>query len=143
MEESVSESINEPPQAPTTKSKTNSTAASAAAKRSKKMRQQQKLARLVAKTFGPDSIDLFKNTMTATASTSNAEACVKTNVSSSSDHCKTTKKLNKKFNLLQKKITSLIESNQLEPLVFSANNAVPIAHTKLQHEEDDEISEVL
>lgn len=137
-------------------------------KQSKKLKHQQKLARLVANTFGPDSLDLFKSTMNAAAaveSAVSAHAITKslTNknnkkkvsctgdsvVGSESSHnnslrastaspalttalptsngnqssmsqSKTTNKLNRKFNLLQKKITSLIESNHLEPFAMMA-----------------------
>ena len=156
-------------------------------KKSKKLKHQQKLARLVANTFGPDSIDLFKSTMSAAAAVESAvaahashsviqpdtklenkseigQAALCDPTQSSASHSKTTKKLNKKFNLLQKKITSLIESNHLEPLTFATNAASAInldmansnrssnnAINKNQLEkrfknfqiEDDEVSEVI
>lgn len=111
-------------------------------KKSKRLKHQQKLARLVATTFGPDSIDLFKSTMSAAAAVESAVAAHATNTlvmsgqnidkevgsnatksNSLVSRNKTTKKLNKKFNLLQKKITSLIESNQLDPTHFCSSDA--------------------
>lgn len=135
-------------------------------KQSKKQKHQQKLARLVANTFGPDSLDLFKSTMSAaaavesavsahaiakslTSSTKKKVSCAGDSaVGSESSHNnsprvstaspltaafptgngnrpsmsqgKTTSKLNRKFNLLQRKIASLIESNNLEPFALMA-----------------------
>ena len=149
--------------------------------KSKRLKHQQKLARLVATTFGPDSIDLFKNTMSAAAAVESSVAAHATNTLAVSGQTfdrkssaikskalvsqdKTTKKINKKFNLLQKKITSLIESNQLESFNISSgdissdfnnedsNNAVSndMVKAKKQSEnnyknfqvEEDEVSEV-
>ncbi len=143
-------------------------------KKTKKLKHQEKLARLVANTFGPDSLDLFKSTMNAAAAIESAVAahatkslvynkktssadtisCLYPNTyssmktskklysgnnntpanlatsNSSSSHSKTTKKLNRKFNMLQKKITWLIESNNLEPFAISAQelNAMKVAN---------------
>ncbi len=130
-------------------------------KKNKKLKHQQKLARLVASTFGPDSIDLFKSTISAAAAVESAVAAhaaqtltgnnnLNKSKKSSNDlgnlipaasagdslidqdsssvlasHTKTTKKLNKKFDLLQKKITSLIESNHLEPVTFTTTKKTP------------------
>jgi len=157
-------------------------------KKNKKLKNQKKLADLVANTFGPDSIDFFKSTINAAAVAESAVAAHATqalhgnknysanysgNLSEElaelmavepveistvdkkssgalASNTKTTKKLNKKFNLLQKKITSLIQSNNLESITLTSKKSAGTVNTnnidlnsfKNLHIDDDEVSEV-
>ena len=98
-----------------------------------KQQQQRKLVKLVASALGADSVELFKRTLSAAATAAVADESQESTAGASASiatHTKTTKKLNRKFNVLQRKINSLIELG-----TCNATNKQPDI-------DEDEVSEV-